>query len=213
MLGINYNITSKAIKKSLVFEYLHQYIPFQHFHSPLNKRMVETRKILIANRGVCACRIIKTCKKIGIDYVTVFTEDDKRSLHVTQSEEKYPVTSYTDVDEVIRLAKQTSCDAILPGYGFQAENPAFPRKCSEAGIIFVGPTAQNMLHLGCKIAAKRMARKSDVSLPTAPSSDVIKNLQDVLSWEAIIGYPVLLKPANGGGGIGMMLCENKEQVK
>ncbi|XP_028406562.1 urea amidolyase-like [Dendronephthya gigantea] len=174
--------------------------------------MVRARKILIANRGVCASRIVKTCKEIGIGYTTIFTEEDYQSLHVTQSEEKYLVTSYMDIDEIIRLAKETLCDAIIPGYGFQAENPTFPRKCSEAGIIFVGPTAENMLHLGCKIAAKRIAEKNDVSLPTAPSSSVIKNIKDSISWATIIGYPVLLKPANGGGGIGIMLCENKEQL-
>ncbi len=175
--------------------------------------MAGVRKILIANRGVCACRIIKTCKKMDIDYVTVYTEDDYQSLHVTESREKYPVASYMDIEEIIRLAKQTSCDAIHPGYGFQTENPVFPQKCVEAGITFVGPTEKDMLLLGCKIAARQTAKNNDIDLPTAHSSDVIKDVKDALSWGDIIGYPVLLKSTIGGGGIGMELCKNPEQVK
>ena len=174
--------------------------------------MVGVRKILVANRGVCACRIIKTCEKIGIEYVTIYTEDDYQSLHVKQSKEKCLVASYADIEEIIRLARQSSCNAIHPGYGFQSENPAFPRRCKEVGIIFVGPSAENML-FGCKIAAKQVAKKRDVNLPTAPSSDVITDTHDALSWADTLGFPVLLKSSNGGGGIGIELCENSEQVR
>ena len=170
------------------------------------------RKILVANRGVCACRIIKTCEKIGIQYATIYTEDDYHSLHVKQSKEKYLVASYTDIEEIIRLATQSSCNAILPGYGFQSENPAFPTRCEEAGIIFVGPTAENMFY-SCKVEAKQVAMNHAVNVPTTPSSNVITNTNDALSWADSLGYPVLIKPSNGGGGIGMELCENSEQVK
>lgn len=175
-------------------------------------KMVGVQKILVANRGVCACRIIKTCEKIGIQYVTIYTEDDYQSLHVKQSKEKYLVASYTDIEGIVRLARQCSCNAIHPGYGFQSENPAFPTRCKEAGIIFVGPTSENMLY-GCKIAAKQVAKNYDVNLPTTPSSDVITNTHDASSWADTLGYPVLLKPSNGGGGIGIELCENDDEVK
>lgn len=175
--------------------------------------MAGVNKILVANRGVCACRIIKTCERIGSDYVTIYTEDDHRSLHVTLSKEKYQVASYMDIEEIVRLAKQTSCDAIHPGYGFQAENPIFPQKCAEVGVTFIGPTAENMLLLGCKITARKTAKNDDICLPTAPSSDVITNVQEALSLGDLIGYPVLLKSPKGGGGIGNELCENREQVK
>lgn len=174
--------------------------------------MVAVRKILIANRGVCACRIMKTCRKMGIDYVTIFTDNDYQSLHVTQSTEKYLLGSYMDIDDIIRVAKASSSDAIHPGYGFQAENPVFPQKCSEAGVRFIGPTAENMLLFGNKIMARQVGKREEINMPIAPLSDLITNLQEALKWGDVIGYPVLLKSPHGGGGIGIELCENHEQV-
>jgi biotin carboxylase len=204
-------LTATKTFNSKIYQHPYNYMfSVFSFYPLMSGRMDGLKKILVANRGVCACRIIKTCKKMGIDYVTVYTEDDYQSLHVTQSKEKYPLASYADIEEIIGLAKQTSCDAIHPGYGFQAENPAFPQKCREAGIQFVGPTAENMLLLMCKIAAKQVAK--NVHVPTAPSSDVITNTQEALSLGDVIGYPIVLKSPNGGGGIGMQLCANREQV-
>ena len=174
--------------------------------------MVGVKKVLIANRGVCACRIMKTCEKMAIDYVTIFTPDDYQSIHATESKEKYKVNSYGNIDDIIRVATASSSDGIHPGYGFQAENPIFPQKCNEAGIAFIGPTAENMLSLGNKIAAKQVGTLDGINMPTAPSSDLILDLQEALEWGHVIGYPVLLKSPNGGGGIGIERCEDKEQV-
>ena len=178
----------------------------------ISEQMAGFEKILIANRGVCACRIMKTCKNMGINYATIFTEDDYQSLHVTQSVEKHIVSSYMDIDEIISLAKKNTCKAIHPGYGFQSENPAFPQKCAQAGIMFVGPTAENMLLFSGKIVAKQVGKENDADFPTLPSSDIITTVDDALSWVEVIGYPIMFKPVHGGGGIGMELIENKEQV-
>ena len=170
-------------------------------------------KILVANRGVCACRIIKTCTKMRIDYVTIFMLDDQHSLHTKNSKESYLVKSYMDMDEIIQIAKASSSDAIHPGYGFQAENPSFAEKCAEADITFIGPTAENMLLLGKKHAAREIATRPTVDLPTASASGLIPDVEHALYWGEVIGYPVFLKPSGGGGGIGMQPCKNQEEVR
>jgi acetyl-CoA carboxylase biotin carboxylase subunit len=166
------------------------------------------RKILIANRGEIAVRILRACRELGIRCVAVFSEVDRKSLHVRLADEAYPIgpapsrESYLCIEKIIDVARRSGCDAIHPGYGFLAENAALPRACKEAGITFIGPSAEAMEALGSKTAGRQLARRSDV--PTVPgANDPIENPDDAQALSQNMGYPVLLKAVAGGGGKGM----------
>jgi acetyl-CoA carboxylase biotin carboxylase subunit len=167
-------------------------------------------KILIANRGEIAVRILRACRELGIRSVAVFSEADRVSLHVRLADEAYPIgpapsrESYLRIDKIIDVARRSRCDAIHPGYGFLAENPALPRACEQAGIIFIGPSAEAMESLGSKTAGRQLARRSDV--PTVPgTNDPIEKPEEAQALAQSMGYPVLLKAVSGGGGKGMRL--------
>jgi acetyl-CoA carboxylase, biotin carboxylase subunit len=171
------------------------------------------RKILIANRGEIAVRILRACRELGIQTVGVFSEVDRNALHVRLADEAYPIgpaasrESYLRIDKLIDVARETGCDAIHPGYGFLAENPALPRTCVDAGITFIGPPAEVMEAMGSKTAGKQLARRSDV--PTVPGTDdPIENPEAAQSLARTMGYPVLLKAIAGGGGKGMRVVPN-----
>ncbi|HXY00163.1 MAG TPA: acetyl-CoA carboxylase biotin carboxylase subunit [Candidatus Limnocylindrales bacterium] len=166
------------------------------------------RKILIANRGEIAVRILRACRELGISSVGVFSDVDRTALHVRLADEAYPIgpaasrESYLRIDKLIDLARRTGCDALHPGYGFLAENPALPRACADAGITFIGPSAEAMESMGSKTSGKQLARRCDVS--TVPGTDdPIDNPQEAQSLAQTMGYPVLLKAVAGGGGKGM----------
>src|ERR1700732_4698394 len=168
------------------------------------------KKVLIANRGEIAVRILRACRELGIRSATVFSEADRASLHVRLADEAYPVgpapsrESYLRIDKIVDVAHRSGCDAIHPGYGFLAENPALPRACEEAGIIFIGPSAEAMESLGSKTAGRQLARRSDV--PTVPgANDPIEKSEEAQALAQSMGYPVLLKAVSGGGGKGMRL--------
>ena len=168
------------------------------------------RKVLIANRGEIAVRVIRACHELGIPTVAVFSEVDRASLHVRLAVEAYPIgpapsrESYLRIDKLIDVAHRTGCDALHPGYGFLAENPQLPRACKEAGITFIGPSAEAMELLGSKTAARHLARNAGV--PTVPGAlDPIEKFEDAQKMAGEIGYPVLLKAVAGGGGKGMRL--------
>ena len=133
------------------------------------------RKILIANRGEIAVRILRACRELGIRSVAVFSDVDRKSLHVRLADEAYPIgpapsgESYLRIDKLMDVARRAGCDALHPGYGFLAENPALPRACSEAGVTFIGPSAEAMEALGSKTAGRQLARRSDV--PTVPGTN------------------------------------------
>jgi acetyl-CoA carboxylase biotin carboxylase subunit len=171
------------------------------------------RKILIANRGEIAVRVIRACRELGIQAVAVFSDVDRAALHVRLADEAYPIgpapsrESYLRVEKLMDVAQRAGCDALHPGYGFLAENPALPRACADAGIVFVGPPAETMEALGSKTAARQLARRSDV--PTVPGAlDPIDRAEDAQSLSHDIGFPVLLKAVAGGGGKGMRLVAN-----
>jgi len=171
------------------------------------------RKILIANRGEIAVRILRACRELGISSVGVFSEADRTALHVRLADEAYPIgpaasgESYLRIDKLIDLARKTGCDALHPGYGFLAENPALPGACTEAGITFIGPPREAMEAMGSKTAGKQLARRSDV--PTVPGTDdPIENPEEAQSLARSMGYPVLLKAIAGGGGKGMRVVPN-----
>jgi acetyl-CoA carboxylase biotin carboxylase subunit len=166
------------------------------------------RKILIANRGEIAVRILRACRELGIRCVAVFSEVDRKSLHVRLADEAYPIgrapsrESYLCIEKIIDVARRSGCDAVHPGYGFLAENAALPRACTGAGLTFIGPSAEAMEALGSKTAGRQLARRSDV--PTVPgANNPIDNPDDAQALAQNMGYPVLLKAVAGGGGKGM----------
>ncbi len=167
-------------------------------------------KILIANRGEIAVRILRACRELGIRSVAVFSEADRASLHVRLADEAYPIgpapsrESYLRIDKLIDVARRSACDAVHPGYGFLAENPALPRACEETSLVFIGPPAEAMEALGSKTAGRQLARRSDV--PTVPgANDPIDKSEEAQALAQSMGYPVLLKAVSGGGGKGMRL--------
>jgi len=173
------------------------------------------RKILIANRGEIAVRILRACREMGIPSVCVFSEVDRTSLHVRLADEAYLIgpaasrESYLRIDKLIDVARRSGCDAIHPGYGFLAENPALPRASTDAGITFIGPSAETMESMGSKTAGKQLARRSEV--PTVPGTDdPIENADEVQSLARAMGYPVVLKAVAGGGGKGMRVVPRDE---
>jgi acetyl-CoA carboxylase, biotin carboxylase subunit len=168
------------------------------------------RKILIANRGEIAVRILRACRELGIRTAVVFSEVDRGSLHVRLADEAYPIgpapsrESYLRIDKIIAVARRAGCDAVHPGYGFLAENPALPRACAEAGITFIGPSAEAMEALGAKTAGRQLARRAEV--PTVPgTNDPMEDSRQAQELARSLGYPVLLKAVAGGGGKGMRL--------
>ncbi|MBT8355559.1 MAG: acetyl/propionyl-CoA carboxylase subunit alpha, partial [Desulfofustis sp.] len=172
-------------------------------------------KVLIANRGEIALRIIRSCQALGISTVAVYSEPDFRSQHVRLADEAVlvggarPADSYLRIDAIIEAALDTGCQAIHPGYGFLSENAQFAEKVEAAGLSFIGPPAGVISTMGDKIAAKKLAIDSGV--PTVPGhSDPVVNLEQAREAAEVVGYPVLLKPASGGGGKGMRVVE-KEQ--
>jgi acetyl-CoA carboxylase, biotin carboxylase subunit len=166
------------------------------------------RKILIANRGEIAVRILRACRELGIRSTAVFSEVDRKSLHVRLADEAYSIgaapsrESYLSIEKIIDVARRSGCDAIHPGYGFLAENAALPRACAEAGITFIGPSAEAMEALGSKTAGRQLARRAEV--PTVPgANNPIEKPDDAQALAQNMGYPVLLKAVAGGGGKGM----------
>src|SRR5271165_1551952 len=168
------------------------------------------KKILIANRGEIAVRILRACRELGIHSAVVFSEADRKSLHVRLADEAYPIgpapsrESYLRIDKLMDVARRAGCDAVHPGYGFLAENAALPAACSDAGLTFIGPSAESMEALGSKTAGRQLARRSDV--PTVPgTNDPFETIEDAHAMAQSMGYPVLLKAVAGGGGKGMRL--------
>ncbi len=169
-------------------------------------------KVLIANRGAIACRIIRTLKRMGIGSVAVYSEADVGSLHVEQADEAVCIgpapaaQSYLDVDKILAVARETGAQAIHPGYGFLSENPAFAEACEQSGIAFIGPSPDNMRAFGLKHTARALAEEAGV--PLLPGSGLLASVDEALAEAERIGYPVMLKSTAGGGGIGMQLIRD-----
>jgi acetyl-CoA carboxylase, biotin carboxylase subunit len=174
------------------------------------------KKILIANRGEIAVRIVRACKELGVCAVAVDSDADRASLHVRLADEAYPIgpspsrESYLVIEKIIGAARDAGCDAIHPGYGFLAENPALARACADAGIAFIGPSPEAMEKLGSKTAARHLAREAGVQ--TVPGTlDPIEKMEDARDAARKIGLPVVLKAIAGGGGKGMRLIESEAE--
>ncbi|WP_322052227.1 5-oxoprolinase/urea amidolyase family protein [Paraburkholderia bannensis] len=174
-------------------------------------------KILIANRGEIACRVIRTLKRLGIASVAVYSEADRHAMHVMLADEAVcigpaPVAqSYLNAGAILDAARQTGAQAVHPGYGFLSENAAFARACEAAGIAFIGPRADQMTAFGLKHTAREIAQANGVAL--LPGTGLLADAQAALEAAASLGYPVMLKSTAGGGGIGMSLCRDAAQLE
>jgi urea carboxylase len=174
-------------------------------------------KVLIANRGAIACRIIRTLDRMGVASVAVYSEADRHSLHVTRATEAVllgpapAAQSYLDVERVLDAARRTGAEAIHPGYGFLSENAAFAEACERAGIAFIGPTPEQMRSFGLKHTARALAAANGV--PLLPGTPLLANAAEADLAAREIGLPVMLKSTAGGGGIGMRLCRHMPEVE
>ena len=174
------------------------------------------KKVLIANRGAIACRIIRTLRSMGVKSVAVYTEADALSRHVVEADEAYCIgsgvaaESYLRADKILEIARQSSAQAIHPGYGFLSEKADFAELCAAQGVHFIGPTPQQMRAFGLKHTARELAKQNKV--PLLPGTGLLDSVEDALREAAHIGYPVMLKSTAGGGGIGMRLCWNKDEL-
>ena len=173
------------------------------------------KKILIANRGEIAIRVIRACKEMGIKTVAVYSKADQFSLHIKFADEAIcigagpPLESYLNIPRIIAAAEISNADAIHPGYGFLAENAKFSAICEENGFSFIGPNSETIDLMGNKVNARKVAEESDV--PIVPGSNVLSSVDDLLEIANNIGYPVMLKASGGGGGKGMRVLNNASE--
>lgn len=176
------------------------------------------RKVLIANRGEIAVRVIRACRELEISTVAVYSDDDVDALHVKLADEAYhigaspPKESYLNIERIVEVARKAGADAIHPGYGFLSENANFVDACEKAGIVFIGPRSSTMRFSGDKMAIKQLAKR--LGIPVVPASDgILEDADKAAEFAREFGYPVLLKSAFGGGGRGIRLVNNEEQLR
>jgi pyruvate carboxylase subunit A len=174
------------------------------------------KKILIANRGEIAVRIVRACSEMGIKSVAIYTDADRQALHVKKADEAYnigsdPVSGYLNAHTIVNLAVAAGCDALHPGYGFLSENPELAEICARRGIKFIGPNADVISQMGDKIQARNAMTKAGI--PCTPGSNGnLKNLDEAILLAREIGYPVMLKATNGGGGRGIRRCDSEKDL-
>ena len=183
------------------------------FEQKINK-MKLFKKILVANRGEIAVRVMRTAKKLGIATVAIYSEVDKESLHVSYADEAYCIgevelsDTYLNINKIIDVAKKNGCDAIHPGYGFMAENSKFVTECNNAGIAFIGPNTESMRIMGNKIEARNFVKKLNVPL----TEGVTGSIKNLISAAKKIKFPILIKAAAGGGGKGMRIVYKESEL-
>ncbi|MGD7035544.1 acetyl-CoA carboxylase biotin carboxylase subunit [Methylotuvimicrobium buryatense] len=175
------------------------------------------RKILIANRGEIAVRIIRACAEMGIRSVAIYSEADRFALHVKKADESYcigsePMSGYLNIYALVNLAAATGCDAIHPGYGFLSENALFAKACKERGLIFIGPDAEVIHRMGDKTEARKAMVAAGIPV-TPGSSGNLESVEEALEMAESIGYPIMLKATSGGGGRGIRRCDNAEELQ
>lgn len=176
------------------------------------------RKILIANRGEIAVRVMRTCQEMGIKTVAVYSEADSESMHVKMADEAFLIgkprvhESYLNIEKIIEVAKTSGAEAIHPGYGLLSENPDFARRCSEEGLVFIGPSPKIIEKMGSKITSRKVM--DSAGIPIVPGIDYpLKDVTEAIKVANQIGYPVMLKASAGGGGIGINIIRNDEELK
>src|SRR5262245_37279206 len=180
--------------------------------TPIPRRFMYFDKLLIANRGEIAARIIRACRELDIASVAVYSEADRSAMHVRLADEAHPIgpapaaESYLSIERIIAVARRSSAQAVHPGFGFLSERAPFARACAEAGLVFLGPAPEAIWLLGSKISAKRLAEQSGV--PTVPGYLGDDQSAETLRHEAArVGFPLLIKASAGGGGKGMRVVE------
>jgi acetyl/propionyl-CoA carboxylase alpha subunit len=173
-------------------------------------------KVLIANRGEIACRVIRTCKRLGVKTVAVYSDVDAGSLPVQQADEAVPLgnaapqNSYLNIEKILAAARLAGADAIHPGYGFLSENPRFARQCEQAGFCFIGPRPEVMEQMGDKLFARSLAREE--GLPLLPGTDDAVPDDEAAETAFRLGFPLMVKAAEGGGGIGIHVVQSPEEL-
>ncbi len=174
------------------------------------------RKVLVANRGEIAVRIMRACEERGLHTVAVYSDADRQALHVRRANEAYYIgsapapESYLRIDRILDVARRSGAEAIHPGYGFLAENPEFAQACADAGVVFVGPPAAAIAAMGDKVAARRRMKAAGV--PVVPGTEEGLSDQEAIAAAQELGYPVMVKAAAGGGGKGMRLVRQAEEL-
>ncbi|WP_427109310.1 acetyl-CoA carboxylase biotin carboxylase subunit [Lysinibacillus xylanilyticus] len=175
------------------------------------------KKVLIANRGEIARRVIRTCKRLNVQTVAVYSEADAESLHVKEADEAFcigkpPVAqSYLNIDRILEVAKESGAEAVHPGYGLLSENAEFAKRCTEAGLVFIGPSADVIASMGSKLEARKTMKAAGVPIVEGVETPV-KDVTEAIEIASRLGYPIMLKASAGGGGIGMQLVENAEEL-
>lgn len=173
-------------------------------------------KVLVANRGEIACRIVRTLRRMGLPSIAIYSDADRDSLHVSQADEAYRIgpaavaESYLNQEAILKVAKACGVDAVHPGYGLLSESPDFALACEDAGIAFIGPTPDQMKAFALKHEARRLAEEAKV--PLLPGTGVLASLDEAVAAAGEIGYPVILKSSGGGGGIGMAVCHSDTEL-
>lgn len=175
------------------------------------------KKILIANRGEIAIRVTRTCRTMGIQTVAVYSEADRNSLHVLLADEAYYIgpapsaQSYLNIEKIIEVAKKSGAEAVHPGYGFLSETVAFAEALEKAGIVFIGPTPDNIRAMGDKLSSRELMKRAGV--PTVPGSeDIIRSVEEAQEVAKKIGYPIMIKASAGGGGKGIRVCYDPKDL-
>ncbi|TMC91211.1 MAG: acetyl-CoA carboxylase biotin carboxylase subunit [Chloroflexi bacterium] len=174
------------------------------------------KKILVANRGEIAIRVMRACRELGIATAAVYSDADTNAIHVRYADEAHhiggaaPADSYLHLERIVKTAHDCGAEAIHPGYGFLSEKPAFPEACTAAGITFIGPPASAMRALGSKLAARKLAVENGV--PVTPGSDAVTDAASAKAAADKVGFPIMVKPSGGGGGIGMKVVESEKEL-
>jgi acetyl-CoA carboxylase biotin carboxylase subunit len=174
-------------------------------------------KVLVANRSEIALRVVRACRELGVTSVAVYSDADEEALHARHADEAVNIgpppagKSYLDVEAIIEAARETGADAVHPGYGFLAENADFAAACRDAGLVFIGPSAEAIEKMGNKSAARRLAEEADV--PVVPGSEESASADEAVETAEEIGFPVMVKAAAGGGGRGIRVAENEEELR
>jgi len=175
-------------------------------------------KIVVANRGEIAIRVMRACRELGISSIAIYSEADKDALFAKYADEAYSIgpapaiESYLNIKKIIEVAKECGADAIHPGYGFLAQNPSFAYACEQAGVKFIGPSSKVLELMGNKVAARREMKKARI--PIVPGADGhVSTFGEATQFAMEIGYPVIIKPSGGGGGIGMIIANDEKELQ